>query len=67
LPSISVNGERRTVADGSTVSDLLQALGLETRRVAVEVEQELVPRARHGQHVLAEGERIEIVTLVGGG
>ena len=64
---IVVNGEPRQVTDATTVADLLAELGLNVRRVAVEVSRELVPRARHSEHVLREGDELEIVTLVGGG
>ena len=50
-----------------TVAALLAELAVEPRYVAVEVNQELVPRARHRDWPLAEGDRLEVVTLVGGG
>jgi thiamine biosynthesis protein ThiS len=64
---ISVNGECRQAADGITVAQLLAELHLSAKPVAVEVNLELVPRQRHAEHCLAEGDRLEIVTLVGGG
>jgi len=65
--SISLNGESRQVAAGTSVADLLAELGLPAKHVAVEVNLELVPRASHAEHLLSEGDRLEIVTLVGGG
>lgn len=65
--SIVVNGEPRTVAAGATALGLLQDLGLDGRPVAVEVNELVVPRARLGGCVLQAGDRLEIVTLVGGG
>ncbi|MEZ6013968.1 MAG: sulfur carrier protein ThiS [Planctomycetota bacterium] len=65
--SVSVNGAQRDLAAGATVADLLTALALQSALVAVEVERVLVPRARHAEHALAAGDRVEIVTLVGGG
>lgn len=65
--NISLNGEPRQVAAGTSVAGLLAELGLPGRHVAVEVNLELVPRASHAEHRLAEGDRLEIVTLVGGG
>jgi len=53
--------------DGTTVADLVRQLELEPRYVAVEVNFELVPREAHAEHTLHEGDRLEIVTLVGGG
>ncbi len=64
---LTVNGEERSVADGSTVRDLVRELDLERRPIAVELNREVVPRDRHGRTRLSEGDRLEIVTLVGGG
>ena len=64
---IVVNGQPRRVPEGTTVAALLGQLGLAERYVAVEVNLGLVPRARHAEHRLAPGDRLEIVTLVGGG
>jgi sulfur carrier protein len=64
---ILVKGQTQRVADGSTVGQLLEALGLGGKFVAVEVNLQLVPRPRHAEHRLAAGDRVEIVTLVGGG
>ncbi len=64
---IAYNGQPRTIADATTVAELLLELGLNVRHVAVEVNQELVPRAKHDARVLATGDRVEVVTLVGGG
>lgn len=65
--NLVVNGEARQVAPGATLAGLLAELGLAGKPVAVEVNMELVPVARHGERRLAEGDRLEIVTLVGGG
>jgi len=65
--NIMLNGEPRTLAAHSTVRELLQAEGLGERRVAVEVNGEIVPRSRHGEHALQAGDRIEIVHALGGG
>lgn len=62
-----VNGAAREVPDGATVGDLLRSLGLFGGPVAVEVNREIVPRSRHEARPLAEGDRVEIVTMVGGG
>jgi thiamine biosynthesis protein ThiS len=64
---INVNGESRRIADGATVAQLLSELELTGKYVAVEVNLHLVPRPKHTQYRLAEGDRLEIVTLVGGG
>jgi sulfur carrier protein len=64
---IKVNGQSRQIVEGATVAALLDELNLTGKPVAVEVNLELVPRQRHAQSRLAEGDRLEIVTLVGGG
>lgn len=64
---ISLNGKPREVEPGDTVASLLETLGLDPRQVAVERNLELAPRTRHAATPLTAGDRIEIVTLVGGG
>ncbi len=64
---ITVNDEVRDVAAGSTIADLLEELGMRPKFVAVERNLELVPRARHAECELEENDRLEVVTLVGGG
>jgi sulfur carrier protein len=64
---IFVNGTARSLADGATLAELLAELGVQSRHVAVEVNLELIPRMLHAEHRLAEGDRLEVVTLVGGG
>jgi sulfur carrier protein len=64
---ITINGELKQVDDGATVAALLQKLGLDARHLAVERNLELVPRAEHARTALLPGDRLEVVTLVGGG
>lgn len=64
---IVLNGQALAVDAGVTVAALLEAQGLGERRVAVEVNGEIVPRGRHGEHALAPGDRVEIVHALGGG
>jgi thiamine biosynthesis protein ThiS len=64
---VVVNGEPREVEAGATVAALLRALGLDGRPVAVERNREIVPKSVHAATPLAAGDRIEIVTMVGGG
>ena len=64
---ISVNGEPRTVADRTTIVDLLHADGLGERRVAVEVNGAIVARSAHAGHELQPGDRVEVVHALGGG
>jgi sulfur carrier protein len=64
---IQVNGEPYPAATGSSALDVVAALGLAGRPLAVEVNEEVVPRARLAGCMLKAGDRLEIVTLVGGG
>ena len=64
---IQLNGEPRIVDANSSVSDLLQAEGLAERRVAIEVNGQIVPRGQHASQRLQAGDRIEIVHALGGG
>lgn len=65
--NIQLNGQEREIADGSNVAVLLGDLGVTQPHVAVEVNLELVPRAEHRDKMLCDGDRVEVVTLVGGG
>ena len=65
--SVVVNGESRAIPAGTTVAALIALLGLGDRRVAVERNREVVPRASHAATELADGDRLELVTFVGGG
>jgi thiamine biosynthesis protein ThiS len=64
---IFVNGERRRIDEGTTVLFLLRELSLPETRVAVERNRSLVRKTEFAGTVLADGDRIEIVTFVGGG
>ncbi len=64
---IVLNGEERAVTEGTTVAGLLAELGLRGHHVAVEINREIVPRTEHETRALATGDRVEVVTFVGGG
>lgn len=64
---IHVNGQRREVDAPMTVADLLVSLSLPPRRVAIELNLAILPRARYAETRLSENDSLEIVTLVGGG
>lgn len=64
---LKINGEQRTVADGITVLQLLEHLQILQGRVAVELNLEIIPRSRHAEQVLMDGDSLEIVHFVGGG
>ena len=64
---LTVNDMAHELSDGGSVRDLVVALGLGDVPVAVEVNRQLVPRRRHETEELHNGDRVEVVTLVGGG
>ncbi len=64
---INVNGKPTEVPDGISLRNFLDEVGINRQHVAVELNATLVPREQHEQCVLSHGDRLEIVTLVGGG
>ena len=64
---VMVNGQRRDAGDARSVGELVRALGLEGKRVAVERNGEIVPKSRYGDTPVAPDDRLEIVAAVGGG
>jgi len=65
--NITLNGESRLIDAGLTVSGLIEQLGYQGKRIAVERNGEIVPRSAHAATALAEGDSLEIVVAVGGG
>lgn len=64
---ITVNGVCTDVPEGTTAEGLVEIVGMNPSRVAVEVDGDICPRARRGETVLKEGQTVEIVGFVGGG
>ncbi|MBN2752657.1 MAG: sulfur carrier protein ThiS [Rhodospirillaceae bacterium] len=64
---ITLNGETKTVGEGLSVADLLQELGIEPRKVAVERNLEIVPKSAYAATNVADGDRFEVVHFIGGG
>ena len=64
---ITVNGQERALAAPLTVGVLLDTLGMSGKRVAVEVNHEIVPRGQHAQFQLNDQDRVEVVNAIGGG
>ena len=62
-----MNGENRSAKSGASVADLLRELGLDSGRVAIERNLEILPRPQWAQTLVAPGDRYEIVQFVGGG
>lgn len=66
MAMLQLNGEARATA-AATVAALVDELGLDVRKVAVERNLEIVPRSLYGRTALSDGDRIEIVHFIGGG
>jgi len=64
---VIINGERHALSEGLSLADLLRQLQLNQRRIAIEVNREIVARELYAAHTLADGDEIEIVHFVGGG
>jgi sulfur carrier protein len=64
---IQLNGEPKTLADQSTLADLVENLDLAGKRIAIEVNREIIPRSLHATHALQEGDAVEVVHAIGGG
>ena len=65
--NIVLNGEQRGLEDALTVLRLIDRLQLTGKRLAVEVNEEVVPRSLHAGYRLHDGDRVEIVHAIGGG
>ncbi|MFO7593804.1 MAG: sulfur carrier protein ThiS [Pseudomonadota bacterium] len=64
---IYLNGEARQVPDNCSAAQLVEELGLTDKRIAMEVNMEIVPRSGYDSHTLSEGDKVEIVHAIGGG
>jgi thiamine biosynthesis protein ThiS len=64
---IIVNGQPRTLSDNATPADLLAELGLSGKRLAVEINESILPRSQYTVYRLQTGDRVEVVHAIGGG
>lgn len=64
---IILNGQAIELADNSSLQQLIELQGLAGKRLAAEVNMEIIPRAQHANHILKERDRVEIVQAIGGG
>lgn len=62
-----LNGEPITLGDTTTIAGLIEQSGLAGKRIAVEINQDIVPRSAHATTLLREGDRVEVVHAIGGG
>ncbi len=67
MVQVTINGEARKLPASVSVADLIEHMGYDRRRIAVEVNGEVVPLIRHAERRLIDGDAVEIVRLVGGG
>ncbi len=67
MPTVRVNGEARTLPEGTTVTALLHELCLDRSAVAVELNRSILPKSSYPSRALEESDQVEIVTVVGGG
>ena len=65
--TVRLNGDEREYPEGATIADLVEELGLGKNRIAVEVNQDIIPRDVYVRHGLQHGDEVEIVHFVGGG
>ncbi|MBI3775598.1 MAG: sulfur carrier protein ThiS [Gammaproteobacteria bacterium] len=64
---ILVNGTRHELPAGSNAMQLIEQLGLTGKRLALEINLEIVPRSQYAAYLLSEGDRVEVVHAIGGG
>jgi len=64
---ITLNGASRTIPDQTSAGDLVQSLGLADKRLALEINREIVPRSAFERHMIRPGDTVEIVHAIGGG
>ena len=65
--NITLNGEVKSVEEKCTISNLIEQLGFTEKRLAVEVNLDIIPRSEHTNHLLQENDKVEIVHAIGGG
>ncbi len=65
--NITVNGESRSLEPGTSLGQLVENLGLKGKRIAVEVNRDIVPRSEYDDFRLSDNDTIEIVNAIGGG
>lgn len=64
---ITLNGETRSIDDGIKLQALLDQLGFGGKRLAVEINKEIIPKSQHTDYLIKDGDNIEIVHAIGGG
>ena len=65
--NITLNGDAKLLNDGACLSQLLEQLNIEGKRIAVEINQQIIPKSEHATYMIQDGDTIEIVHAIGGG
>ncbi len=65
--NVTINGKPHALDENISLSDLIQQLSLENNRLAIEVNENIIPRSQHSTHLLQAGDTVEIVHAIGGG
>ena len=64
---VQINGVNKEQYDGKTVEEMIAEEGYEKSRIAIEVNEEIIPKTRYGEVILQDADRVEVVSFVGGG
>ncbi len=64
---VQINGQSSKLSSRATALELIQQLGYENQRIALEVNEAIIPKSKHAEHQLKDGDKIEIIKAVGGG
>lgn len=64
---IQVNGDKLALPAGATIATLIKQMALDGKRLAVEINEDIVPRSQHVEFTLSEGDVVEVVQAIGGG
>ena len=64
---VIINGRSQDLPNGATAADVLELLGLRGKRLAMEINEEILPRSQYPSHTLCDGDNVEIVHAIGGG
>ncbi|MDH3715454.1 MAG: sulfur carrier protein ThiS [Gammaproteobacteria bacterium] len=64
---VVINGQSRDLPNGATAADIIELLGLQGKRLAMEINEEILPRSQYPDHTLRDGDHVEIVHAIGGG
>jgi len=64
---VNINGQPRELPSGATAADVIELLGLHGKRLAMEINEQILPRSEYPDHELSDGDNVEIVHAIGGG